>query len=508
SAEALTENRAGLRTLVAGSVVSAGFAALVGARVFASDVAKYFSFAGGATGFGFSLSLALVGAGQLIGLGVGLAMLAGLIISWGVLTPVYTHLNPSVAPAATFAVDVWRHKVRFVGAGTIGISAIWALFSLARPVWNGVRSSLAASRRLNAVEEAALPITERDIPIKLVGLISLACLIPLVVLLVLFLSGGPLASLVVPLVIGAVIYVVLAGFFVAAACGYMAGLIGSSNSPVSGLAILAVIGASLLLVALAKSAGLNAAGALVAYSLLVTAVVLCIATISNDNLQDLKTGQLVGATPWRQQAALIVGVIFGALVIPPILDLLNHAYGFAGSPNVTAAAASQALAAPQATLISALALGVIKGQIDWGLIGRGVLIGIAVIVIDEALRRSGGGRKLPPLAVGLGIYLPVGTISTVVVGAVLGAVYNRWVANGPHAKMAQRLGVLLASGLIVGESLFGVLLAALIYFSHNPTPLSLVSDAFAGNSVILGGVAFLAVLYALYRWTGRQAARP
>lgn len=514
SEEAAVENKAGLFTLIVGSVASAVFAAIVATGVFASEVSKYFRvpFAAGATGFGFSMSLALIGAGHLIGLGVGLAMLTGLVVSWGFATPIISSLHPHAGDAAAIAADAWRHKVRFIGAGTIGIAAIWALIALARPVWNGVLASLAASRKLNTVNESDLPLVERDIPIKQVGLISLACLVPVVLLLSVFLSdhGAPLGSLIVPLVIGAVVYIVLAGFFVAAACGYMAGLIGSSNSPVSGLAILTVIGASLLLLLLAHNAGPGVAAALVAYALIVTAVVLCIATISNDNLQDLKTGQLVGATPWRQQWALVIGVIFGALVIPPILNLLNVSNGFAGAPNVTAAHASQALAAPQATLISALALGVIKGQIDWGLIGIGVLIGIFFIGVDEFLRRTGKGRKLPPMAVGLGIYLPVGTIATVVVGAVLGSAYNRWVAEGPNADLARRLGVLLASGLIVGESLFGVFLAGFVYFSKNQTPLALpftTADWYANPSLIIAALGFIASLYGLYMWTGRFARK-
>lgn len=511
--EAAVENKAGLFTLIVGSVSSAVFAAIVATGVFAAEVARYFRVVGaGATGFGFSMSLALIGAGHLIGLGVGLAMLTGLIVSWGFATPIYSHFHPQLGTPAAIALDVWRHKVRFIGAGTIGMAAIWALIALARPVWNGVLASLAASRKLNTVKAADLPIVEQDIPIKLVGLISLACLVPVVILLTMFLSdhGAPLGSLMVPLIIGAVVYIVLAGFFVAAASGYMAGLIGSSNSPVSGLAILTVIGASLLLVLLAHNAGTNVAAALVAYSLIVTAVVICIATISNDNLQDLKTGQLVGATPWRQQWALVIGVIFGALVIPPILNLLNVSNGFAGAPNVTAAHASQALAAPQATLISALALGVIKGQIDWVLIGIGALIGVLFIGVDEFLRRTGEGRKLPPLAVGLGIYLPVGTIATVVVGAVLGSAYNRWVAKGPNADLARRLGVLLASGLIVGESLFGVFLAGFVYFSKNQAPLALPftnTDWYANPSLIIAALGFIASIYALYMWTGRFARK-
>jgi putative OPT family oligopeptide transporter len=240
----------------------------------------------------------------------------------------------------------------------------------------------------------------------------------------------------------------------------------------------------------------------VAYALFVTAVVLCVATISNDNLQDLKTGQLVDATPWRQQVALIVGVIFGAAVIPPILNLLNAGYGFAGAPSAHAGAV--ALPAPQATLISALAKGVVQGQIDWGLIGIGVLVGIVLIAVDETLRRT-KGYGLPPLATGIGIYLPAATTAMVMIGALVGWRYDRWAAGSRNPEAAKRLGVLLASGLIVGESLFGVLLAGIIGASHKDDPLGLVGDAFAGIGKLLGGLVFVALVAALYRWIARRS---
>ena len=349
-----------------------------------------------------------------------------------------------------------------------------------------------------------LPRTEQDIPIGIVALVSVACMIPLAGLCATFLSGGALAGLIVPLTIGAVLYVAVAGFLVAAACGYMAGLIGSSNSPVSGLAILTVLGASVLLVVVTRNVGGAAGPTLVAYALFVTAVVLCVATIANDNLQDLKTGQLVDATPWRQQVALIVGVVMGALVIPPILDLLNHAYGFAGAPVHGAPAVAQPLPAPQATLISALAQGVIQGKLDWGLIGIGAAVGAAIITIDELLGRA-RRLRLPPLAVGIGIYLPASTVVLVVLGAVIGWAYNRRVSNARHAETAKRLGVLLASGLIVGESLFGVLLAGLIVGSGSATPLAVVGDAFQGAANVIGGVVFVLVIFGLYAWIERLA---
>ncbi|MFZ0575736.1 MAG: oligopeptide transporter, OPT family [Candidatus Cybelea sp.] len=492
-------NRAGLLALVGGTLASAGFAVIVATRIFAGQIAGYFRVGTATTGLGFSLSLALVGAGQLIGLSVGLAMLTGLFIAWGIATPVLTALHPAAGPAADVATTVWSHQVRFIGAGAIGVAALWSLGRLARPVGAGVASARAASRRRRLGETQEEPRTERDLPIGIVALISVACLIPLAFLLANFLAGGRLTPIAGWLTLAAVIYVVIAGFFVAAACGYMAGLIGSSNSPVSGLAILVVIGASLMLLVIARFTGVTAPSELIAYALFVTAVLLCVATISNDNLQDLKTGQLVDATPWRQQVALVFGVAVGALVIPPILNLLNRGYGFAGAPNLHNAIA-QPLPAPQATLISALAKGVIGGQIDWSLIATGALVGAIVVAADELLRTT-KRAALPPLAVGLGIYLPASTTAPVVVGAVIGWLYNRWAARAGDVR-AKQIGVLIASGLIVGESLFGVLLAGLIVSTGRPEPLGLVGDAFAKASTAIGAVAFVVVLGALFRWAG------
>jgi putative OPT family oligopeptide transporter len=506
NAAAVAENTTGLLAVVWGAIASGVFAAIAAARVFAAEIDWYVRIGpASATGIGTSLSLALFGAGHLVGLSVGMAMLLGLAIAWGVATPVLTALHPMAGAADAVALPVWSHQVRFIGAGAIGISAIWALVKLAVPVTRGVQSSIAAARRRSGGRAALLPRTEQELPIGNVALVSVACLVPLAALLAAFLSGGPLASLTVPLVAGTLVYVVLAGFLVAAACGYMAGLIGSSNSPVSGLAILTVLGAALLLVTLPHASVATAGAALVAYALFVTAVVLCVATIANDNLQDLKTGQLVDATPWRQQVALVFGVIFGALVIPPILGLLNNAYGFNGAPAGHHPAGARPLAAPQATLISALAQGVIQGKLDWGLIGIGVLIGVALIALDEGL---GIARKLrlPPLGVGIAIYLPPSTTVPLILGAVAGWFYDRYAERGREPARGKRLGVLLASGFIVGESLFGVLLAGIIVASREASPLALVGDAFAPTANWIGAIAFVVTVGALYRWIAVRAA--
>jgi putative OPT family oligopeptide transporter len=496
---AAEQNRTGLLALVAGTVASAVFAIVVATRVFAGGVAGYFRIGNAATGIGFSLSLALVGAGQLIGITVGMAILAGLLIAWGIATPILTAMHPAAGAAADVATLVWSHQVRFIGAGAIGVAAIWSLGRLAKPVVVGVTSALAASRaRRDAAQQ--LPRTEQDLPIGVVALVALCCLIPLAILFWSFLTGNQLAPLAVPMTLAGIAYVVVAGFFVAAACGYMAGLIGSSNSPVSGLAILSVIGAALMILAIGSGLVHVASLPMIAYALIVTAVLLAIATISNDNLQDLKTGQLVDATPWRQQVALVAGVAVGSVVIPPILDLLNRAYGFAGA--ATHGTVAQPLPAPQATLISALAKGVIGGQLDWHLIGAGAVVGAIVVAIDEFLRAK-KRMALPPLAVGLGIYLPAATTAPVVLGAVLGWAYNRWAASRADADRAKQLGILVASGLIVGESLFGVILAGLIVFSGRPEPLGLVGDAFAPAATPLGAAVFVLVIAGLFRWLSR-----
>ena len=219
--------------------------------------------------------------------------------------------------------------------------------------------------------------------------------------------------------IGGVVYVFLMSFFVSAVCGYMAGLIGSSNSPLSGIGILVVIGAALLLVLGVKPyVGPDATKALMAFALFTTAVIFNVAAIANNNLQDLKTGQLVDATPWKQQVALIIGVLAGAVVIPPVLNLVNQAYGFVGAPG--AELRPHPLPAPQAGLISSLAQGVIAADIDWSLIRMGALIGVAIIVLDAILARTTKHMRVPPLAVGLGIYLPTASTLMIVVGTIVG----------------------------------------------------------------------------------------
>jgi len=320
-------------------------------------------------------------------------------------------------------------------------------------------------------------------------------------LLYAFADAEPIASNPAATLGLSIVYVLIMGVVIAAVCGYMAGLIGASNSPISGVGIISVLGIAIVLSLLFPNAGANETEALIAFALFVTAVVFGVATISNDNLQDLKTGQLVGATPWRQQFSLVLGVIFGAIVIPPILDLMNTSFGFVGAPG----AGPDALAAPQAALISAIAQGVLGHNLDWSLIGIGAAIGVAAVVVDEVLRKGKRGWALPPLGVGMGIYLPVGITAFIVVGAVIGHFYNRWAARQAEPGFAERLGVLSATGLIVGDSLFNVVYAGLVAGSDNPDVLAIMEEA--GWATPLGIALFVAGLVWLYAWTRRGAAQ-
>jgi putative OPT family oligopeptide transporter len=498
---------AGLKAVLVGSVVSAVFYVIVQTRIFASDVARYFRVgsSGAASGFDFQMSFALFAIGHLVGPAVGLAMLVGAGIAWGWGIPHFTALHPAAGDVADVAQAAWSHYVRYVGAGAIGVAAVWTLGTLVKPVLSGLAGAMAASRVRKSGQAHTLPRTEQDIPIGVVALVSLACLIPVLWLLWHFSMISGLGSKAWELAVCGVIFVAVMGFLVSTVCGYMAGLIGSSNSPLSGIGILVVVICALFLVLEVKGALPASAGkALVAFALFVTAVVFAVASIANNNLQDLKTGQLVDATPSLQQWALVVGVIAGALVIPPVLDLVNHAYGFLGAPGVNPA---RALPAPQAGLISALAQGVIQNNVDWSALGVGGLVGAGCIVFDELLRRTVAvkGVCLPPLAVGLGIYLPTASTLMIVVGAIVGWAFNRRAARGPSSEATQQLGVLLASGLIVGESLLGVVFAAAVAFSGNPYPIGLVGARFDTAAFWLGGAAFAIIVWLLYRWVGRLA---
>lgn len=506
---AAKSNRDGFTALVVGGLASAGLSLLSALKVTAAELSATFRLGAGGTMVGTSLSLALIGVGHLVGITVGIAMFVGLLISFGVLLPVFTAGDlPSAGDISEVVSGTFASDVRFVGAGAMAVAAVWTLIKILGPVVRGIRESLASSRaRGNGVE---VDITERDIPVKTVVGVIVALMVPIALLLWVFLDGTGISHHAGLLITVSVLFVLLFGLVIAAVCGYMAGLIGASNSPISGVGVIVVLLASLLVKVVTGNDNGGDPNSLVAFTLLTAAVVFGVATISNDNLQDLKTGQLVGATPWKQQVGLIVGVVFGSLVIPPIMGLMASAFGFVGAPG----AGEDALAAPQAGLLSSVAKGIFDSSLDWGLIGLGALIGVGVIIVDEILSwtTATGPRHLalPPLAVGMGMYLPVSLSLIIPLGALLGWLYNRWAdraaATGRvgDADAAKRIGVLAATGLIVGESLFGVVNAGIIAATGDSSALGIMPEGWENPSQWVGGLTFLGVIVLVYRWAGRR----
>lgn len=347
---------------------------------------------------------------------------------------------------------------------------------------------------------------DTDMTPKSIGIVFLIIIIGLVAVFYSFVSDGNLSTGMTWLyIIVGIIIAVGMGFFVAAACGYMAGLIGTSSSPISGIGILGIIVSSLVVLALGNYAGLfdSEHGTMfaTAFAIFMTSVIISIACISNDNLQDLKTGLLVGATPWKQQVALLIGCLAGAVAIAPVLNLLYEAYGFPGALPREGMDEAQALSAPQATLMSTIAKGIFNNSMDWSYILYGVIFGIIVIIIDILLKKSSKDKySLPPLAVGIGIYLPPELETPLVIGAIMSYLVNRYLKKRAEARNPQnsaeevetcnRRGILFASGLIVGESLMGVILAGIIVISvgsgGSEAPLRLVDSSFASTAEWLG----------------------
>ncbi|MCC6316572.1 MAG: oligopeptide transporter, OPT family [Gemmatimonadaceae bacterium] len=493
-------SREGLVAVILGSVASAGLAIVGATRIAAVELAGFFKLGAlASSGYNVAWSLALLGAGHLVGLSVGMAMLTGLIIAWVIGVPILTSMQPAAegVSLAAHTTAIWRTQVRFIGAGAIGVAAIFTLARLARPVLAGLASTLKASR----AAATAVDDTDRDLSATWILVLTAVCMAISGWLAWSFAKSTVLAGNATGLTLLAVPFVLLVGFLIAGVCGYMAGLIGASNSPISGVGILSiVICASAVIVVVHPTDATRPA--LVAFALFVTAIVFACATISNDNLQDLKTGQLVGASPMRQQIALIVGVGAGALVIPSVLNLLARAYGFAGAANVGVLAPNP-LPAPQATLISALAQGVIGGNLEWKMIGIGALVGVGLILMDLGLGAM-NKLRIPPLAVGIGIYLPMSATFAVVVGAVLSHWYDRRTKTMADPERAERLGTLVASGLIVGESLWGVLNAGLIVALSSDAPVRLVPDEFVA-APWLGVLAFVGAIVWLYGWMLRRS---
>ena len=501
------KSESGIKEILSGSVVAGIIAFLTnGLQVLGGSLSAWFHVGRGMTQLPLGYSTALVGAGYLIGIASGLAMLVGILIAWAGFVPYFTMTEalPDGMTLQKFAGAVYQQKVRLIGAGAMGVAAIWTLMTLAHPVIDGVKESIAGTRMDDT--EKGLHRMDIDMSMKSIALVFGVTVIGLLAIFYLFVSPEsiPPSQKLIFTVVGVGVSVLM-GFFVAAACAYMAGLVGTSASPISGIGILGIIVSSLVMYALCSSFGIfdlpGGEKFATATAIFTTSIILAIACISNDNMQDLKTGWLVGATPWRQQAALLIGCVVGALVIAPVLNLLYEAYGFPGAMPRPGMDPAQALSAPQAVLMTTIAQGIFSSKLAWEYIYIGIGLGVVLVLIDQLLKRTTKNLVLPPLAVGMGIYLPPVIQTPLVVGAILGYFLNRHLRKtaGAEAEAAGlRRGTLFASGLIVGESIVGVLLAGLIVLSvsngGDENPLAMVGSDFADTAEMLGLVVFLGLL--------------
>ena len=501
------KSESGIKEILSGSVVAGIIAFLTnGLQVLGGSLSAWFHVGRGMTQLPLGYSTALVGAGYLIGIASGLAMLVGILIAWAGFVPYFTMTEalPDGMTLQKFAGAVYQQKVRLIGAGAMGVAAIWTLMTLARPVIDGVKESIAGTRMDDT--EKGLHRMDIDMSMKSIALVFGVTVIGLLAIFYLFVSPEsiPPSQKLIFTVVGVGVSVLM-GFFVAAACAYMAGLVGTSASPISGIGILGIIVSSLVMYALCSSFGIfdlpGGEKFATATAIFTTSIILAIACISNDNMQDLKTGWLVGATPWRQQAALLIGCVVGALVIAPVLNLLYEAYGFPGAMPRPGMDPAQALSAPQAVLMTTIAQGIFSSKLAWEYIYIGIGLGVVLVLIDQLLKRTTKNLVLPPLAVGMGIYLPPVIQTPLVVGAILGYFLNRHLRKtaGAEAEAAGlRRGTLFASGLIVGESIVGVLLAGLIVLSvsngGDENPLAMVGSDFADTAEMLGLAVFLGIL--------------
>jgi putative OPT family oligopeptide transporter len=488
--------------LLAGSAALGGIGKLLaasGARLI-PDSAAAATYVGKAIAYtGTSLSPALLGVGYIVGLNIGIVVLLGGLIAWNVAIPIYSlffldgnaELARSIAGlgAGDAAGAIWSAQIRFLGVGAMLIGGLWTLVSLRKSILSGIRSGLAATR---AGASRALAHTEQDLPMKQVLIAIVVFALPLLLLYQAIVGSFAVS---VPMTI----IMIVAGFLFCSVSGYMAGIVGSSNNPVSGITIATILFASLVLVLLLGRG--SALGPIAA--IMIGAVVCCAAAVAGDNLQDLKAGQIVGATPWRQQVMIAIGAVSCAFVMAPVLNVLEKAYGI----GVPTAAHPKPLLAPQATLMAAVSKGMFGGELPWGMISAGLAVGAAIIALDEVLKARGARFRVPVLAASFGMYLPLELSAPIFLGSVLTYLVERRAGVGRDPDALERLhrrGVLFAAGLITGEALMGIVIAIPIVASGRADVLALPERLQPGAWGQWLGLALLAAIAALlYR-----AARP
>lgn len=443
------------------------------------ESAQYFTQVGTSIfGFGTGLAPVLMGAGYIVGIQIGLCLLGGALVIWGIGIPIYSGFFGIPEGASSLyegAMMIWSQKLRYIGVGGMVVGGLSAIVSLMKPIASAVRSSLNALNHSSLEEAPLIPRTEKDIPMSYVLIASMALILPVFILFSYLIGANnlPISSRLFWVVITfSTVFAFFIGFLCSAIGGYMAGIVGSSSNPLSGITLGAILAVSLSLLAILGSqvdfsihydAALSAA----ATAIIIGAVVACASTMSCDNLQDLKTGQIVGATPWKQQVLLMVGVIAGALVITPVLQLLYEAYGIGTSLPRANMDPTQVLSAPQATVMAAVAKGVFFRNLEWSYVIIGALISLMVVLLNKILRCMKSDWSFPVLAVASGLYLPYSVTVTAFIGSLISYFALRTLGRAQSAKKlssaevsgCERRGLLFASGTIAGEALVGIFLA-------------------------------------------------
>jgi len=486
----------GLKILGVSAVIGGLFklAAASGLRML-PDTAAGAGFMGRYLGYmGTNLSPALLGVGYIVGLNIGIVVLSGSILSWHIAIPLYhaffqgndPALAASIAGASAedAAFAIWSAKVRYLGVGAMLVGGIWTLFSLRKSLVSGIRSGIAAARKGSG---AAIAETERDLPMKWMLVALVAFVLPLALLYQAIVDQWTVS---IPMTV----IMIVAGFLFVSVSAYLAGLVGSSNNPVSGITIATILFASVvLMLMLGRESQIGAVAAI-----MIGAVVCCAAAVGGDNLQDLKAGYLVGATPWKQQLMLGIGAFSCALIMAPVLDLLAEAYGI-GAPT---AEHPNPLSAPQATLMASVARGMFGGELPWDMIAIGGVVGALIIAIDGWLKSRNSSFRVPVLAAAIGIYLPLELMVPIFLGGLLAYLVERrhGVVGTKDESLRDRIhrpGTLFAAGLITGEALMGIFIAIPIVTSGRADVLALPEQWQFGKWIGLLVLALVAWL--LYR---------
>ena len=520
-----TEGGAGIKTIIQAGIAAALFKlSQTGLKIFAGSVGGSVKAGKSIFGFGSDLSVALLAVGYIVGLNIAVLIFAGGLISWLFGIPIYMavtspeEISAIVGAAEGYdaALAIWSQKIRYLGVGAMVVGGVWALISLAKPLVDGIKSSMAAVKELNSDGGGNIPRTEMDTPINIViwGIIGLAIPIFIVFMFVIDIEHLAVSSGAYWTAITfGVVFSLFAGFLFSSVAGYMAGLVGSSNNPISGVTIATVLATSLCLLAILGgqvdfTADMDKATTAAAAAIIVGAMIACAAALAGDNLQDLKAGQIVGATPYKQQIMQVVGVVAAALGIAPILSLLFNAYGLGGVFPREGMNPAEMLTAPQATLMQSVAEGVFAQNLEWGMIIIGGLIAVAIIILDEVLKRKESEFRTPVLAVAVGIYLPVELSVPIFLGGMIAwgaakVVRNRAIASGESPEEAEtgaeRKGLLFSSGLITGEALIGIVLAIPFALFESTDALRIMPEGLAWLTNLLGVGAVICFMIWLYK---------